>query len=246
MIQDLGTMLWKEAREFLLQRGSATKGALLGLGIPIGVFGIFLPLQSGESWVDGNAGMLMVGWMPMFIVLSVVADSFAGERERHTLETLLATRLADQTILFGKVAVAVLYSWGLVVVTLALGLVAVNIARTGGQLLMYPLDRLAAFLVLSFLVSVFAASSGVLVSLRASSVRQAAQTLSFGFLIIIFGGIFGIRLLPAEWQAGLASLVAQGSLTQTLALAGAILLVVDIALLAAAHVRFRRAGLILD
>ena len=33
-------------------------------------------------------------WFSLLLVINVVADSFAGERERHTLETLLASRLS--------------------------------------------------------------------------------------------------------------------------------------------------------
>jgi len=245
MMGDLGTMLRKEGREFLLQ-GRSTKGSLLRIGFPVVVFGIVIPMQLGRSWVDGLAGLAMLGWVPLMVVLSMIADSFAGERERHTLETLLATRLSDQTILHGKIAMAVLYAWGLVVVALVFGLVTVNIAHGNGQLLMYPLDRVALVLFFSFLLSIFAATAGVLVSLRAASVRQAAQTLSLGFMGLIFGTIFLVRLTPASWRAGLASLLAQGSLWSVVGGAAAILIVLDLALLAAARVRFHRARLILD
>ena len=37
----------------------------------------------------------------------MIADGIPGERERHTLETLLASRLSDRSILLGKVMAAV-------------------------------------------------------------------------------------------------------------------------------------------
>ena len=72
----------------------------------IAVFGVFLPLQNGASWVTSPITMVYWAWMPLMLVTGVIADSFAGERERHTLETLLASRLPDRAILLGKVAAA--------------------------------------------------------------------------------------------------------------------------------------------
>ena len=51
MIGDIWTIIWKEAKEILLQRGNL-RGGWFGLLIFVGVFGIFMPLQSGPSWVE--------------------------------------------------------------------------------------------------------------------------------------------------------------------------------------------------
>ena len=115
MIADLWTVMWKEWKELFVQRGSM-RGGLLRLVIVIGVLGIVPPLQAGREWVDSPMVLAFAGWMPLLLVTSVVADSFAGERERHTLETLLASRLPDRAILFGKVGTAVSYGWGLTMV----------------------------------------------------------------------------------------------------------------------------------
>jgi ABC-2 type transport system permease protein len=85
-----------------------------------------------------------------------------------------------------------------------------------------------------------------LVSLRAATVRQAAQTLSYAFLIVVFAIIFGSRFLPMPWLAAIARAVASESLLQIQILAALFLVVVDAALYAAARVRFQRARLILD
>jgi ABC-2 type transport system permease protein len=90
-----------------------------------------------------------------------------------------------------------------------------------------------------------AASAGVLVSLRASSVRQAAQTLSIAVMILLFVPIFGIQLLPQEVQARLLNAVAGAQTTGLVIGVAAVLAVMDAVLLAAARARFRRARLIL-
>ena len=81
----------------------------------------------GASWKT----VWIIAYMANVIALSVVPDSFAGERERHTLEKLLASRLADRSILLGKYAAAILYSLVFAVIVLALGIVtAVVTTRT--------------------------------------------------------------------------------------------------------------------
>ena len=106
MIADVLTVAWKEWRE-LLQLGGSHRGGRFSLVILVLVFGVFLPFQSGAEWVESPATVFYWGWVPLMLVSGAVADSFAGERERHTLETLLASRLPDRAILLGKMAAAV-------------------------------------------------------------------------------------------------------------------------------------------
>jgi len=61
--------------------------------------------------------------------------------------------------------------------SLILGVVAVNLANRQGGLLLYPLPVVLAMGVLGLLGAVFVAAVGVLISLRAATVRQAQQTL---------------------------------------------------------------------
>jgi ABC-2 type transport system permease protein len=189
--------------------------------------------------------MVVWGWVPYLLVSGVVADSFAGERERHTLETLLASRLPDSAILFGKIAAALLYGWGLTVVSVLLSLITINVVHGQGQILLFPAGIAAGILGISLLIALFASGLGVLVSLRAASVRQAQQTFSLIFLVI-FVPLLLMPLLPPEIQFRVTEAVAAAD-PGTLALGAALLLiVVDLALLLAARARFKRARLILD
>ena len=108
------------------------------------------------------------------------------------------------------------------------------------------MNRVIAVLVFDFLLAMFASAAGVLVSLRAATVRQAMQTLNVGFMIMMFGSLFGFQLLPATWRVTLLRRLSGENAGQTALVAGLILVVLDIALLASAHARFRRARLILD
>lgn len=245
MITDVWTVIWKEWRELLRQRESM-RGGVLRLLIFAGVFGIFLPAQMGREWVESPNLLMLWAWVPLFLVTSVVADAFAGERERHTLETLLASRLSDRAILFGKLGAALSYGFGLAMIGVVLGLVTVNVVYGKGELLLYSPEVAASIVGLSLLGAGLAASAGVLVSLRASSVRQAQQTMSIAIMLLLFVPIYGVQALPNEWKVRLANAFLSTSMMRLLLIVMASLAVLDMILLVAAMARFKRARLILD
>lgn len=247
MITDILTVLWKEIRELPTSMGSGFRGGKFGMLIFLFVFGVFMPLQTGPIWVTSPVSMLYWAWVPFLLVSSVIADSFAGERERHTLETLLASRLSDRAILFGKLSAGIAYGWGLTFVCLLLGLVALNVVHGRDGLLLYPAVNAISILVITFLVSALASGLGVLISLRSATVRQAQQTFSFAFFLV-FIPIFAIPILPEEWKVRFFTFFVQAE-TNVLPLvltAGGILLVIDALLITVALARFQRAKLILD
>jgi len=245
MLADVWTIVWKEWKE-LLAASSGFRGGRLGVLIFVGVFGVFLPLQSGRAWVDSPIGLLYWAWVPLFLVNSVIADSFAGERERRTLETLLASRLSDRAILLGKMAAAVSYGWGLSLVGIVLGLITVNVTSADGTLLLYPPGIGLGIALLSLLTSCLVAGAGVLISLRAATVRQAAQTVSIAVMLLLFVPIFGLQALPLELRINLAKIAMGIETTQAVLAASGILAVLDVALFLAASSRFQRAKLILS
>jgi len=73
----------------------------------VGTLGLIVPLSIGSGYV-GLPAVAITVMAALLIVMSIVPDSFAGERDRATLETLLASRLPDRAILLGKVAAATL------------------------------------------------------------------------------------------------------------------------------------------
>src|SRR2546421_8624964 len=236
-MSDILTMVWKESKDSLFQGGWRS---LIRPLIVVGIMGIYLPLQFGPQWVDLTPiGMILLLWIPFFVLISFIGDVIAGERERHTLETLLASRMPDQAILLGKVVATVLYAWGMGVLSLLLGLVLVDLFRTQGNWMFYPLDLFVDAIVLSLLVSVLGASAGVLISLRVSTVRQAQQILSVGTIVLVFGIIFVLQALPAN---SVSSLTYQ----QFLLFAMAFFAVLDAILLGLSLMSFQRSRLILS
>lgn len=244
MIADILTVAWKELREMLMFGDSRGRNKL-SLLVILAIFGVVIPLQNGRDWVTSPISAMVWAWMPYMWVYSVVADSFAGERERHTLEALLATRLSDRAILFGKLLAALAYGFTLTWAILLVSLVTINVAVRGeGLLLFSPLMTVGA-LVFSILVSGLAASIGVLVSLRASSVRQAQQWMSFGMLVLFLPFMF-IQFIPEAWLESFGSALVNADPLQIAIWAAVVLLVIQSALLVVAMRLFQRSKLILD
>jgi ABC-2 type transport system permease protein len=244
MMTDIATMIWKELRELLRQRGSK-RSTLLGILIPIALLGIYLPYQSGREWVESPVSLAAWAWVPLVFITSVIADSFAGERERHTLETLLASRLPDHAILFGKILAAMLYALVITLFMVFVGLVTVNVTAKAERLLLFPLHVTLIGLALTIIFGLLMATIGVFVSLRAATVRQAQQSLSYATLVLVFLPMIALRIVPQSWIVQVSQTLQNvgGSLIAAIILLT--LLLADVVLIILAMHRFQRARLIL-
>lgn len=117
-----------------------------------------------------------------------VGDAIAGERERHTLETLLASRISDPAILLGKIIMMVGTAWGMALASLLLGLLSANLGSGQGRWAFYgSFGLLGEALALSLLTSLLATSVGVVISLRSATVRQAQQLVMVAALVVLVG-----------------------------------------------------------
>jgi ABC-2 type transport system permease protein len=202
--------------------------------------GIVLPLTFEQRWIElDSAIVLILLYAPFMLIISFIGDAIAGERERHTLETLLASRISDRAILLGKVLVAVGFNWGLTIFCLLLGAAVVNLSQGNGQWVFYaPMNLFGVVLVLSLLTNLLAASGGVLISLKSATVRQAGQTMIL-WMIILGLAVYGVaRLLPASVTASLTT-------SQIVLIVMGTLAVLDAILLTVALVSFQRSRLIL-
>ena len=92
MFSDIVTVMWKERKGLFRYQGSRTR-ATLGLLIPGVMLSIYLPLQIGRALVVGPWSLVASVFIPMMMVGMMIPESFAGERERRTLGTLLSRRL---------------------------------------------------------------------------------------------------------------------------------------------------------
>jgi ABC-2 type transport system permease protein len=242
---DVLTIARKDLREMLLQGGTLRR-SMRSLLIMFVVFGVVLPIQIGPALVEQPLAMLPFVVLALLLTSSMVADGIAGERERHTLETLLASRLSDRAILIGKVVAAIVYGCGFMFVGALVGLMTVNLAHAGNGILLYSPEALVILTGFGVLGAGLVACGGSLVALRASTVRQAVQNMNLAIIVLIFIPAFGFRALPENVRAQLTTTLA-GLDWPTIAVGLAITLaLLDLALLGAAATRFRRARLILD
>lgn len=239
---DVVAVAWKEWREILRPDG---RSWIERLRIPIAV-GVGLAFTwrigpaFGSSWITlGPLALVMA-----LAVLPVAADSFAGERERHTLETLLSSRVSDRAVVLGKVLAPVALGMALALMVLAGGIVLARLR--GGVVAPVNAGVAAAAAVLALLLGVMVAGAGVLVSMGAATVKEAQQRLSLSLLAIAFlPGVLG-RALPEGVKARAVAMLDTLSPAGVAAAGLGFLVLLDLALVLAALARFRRSRVAFD
>lgn len=155
-----------------------TRRAYLGLVLFIGwllVNAVTLP------WMfEWPLMVMMLSLFPLVLLMGYLADSFAGERERGTLESLLLSPVPDWAIVCGKLSALVFVSLFACGVLLTAHAIIARIVGGGVTPHWYALA-----LYVNAIISTIAASLGLIVSWSAASV-QAAQQL-FAYCIIGLG-----------------------------------------------------------
>jgi len=254
-VTDILTVARKELRE-IVGAGSGRRGLFREV-IFVFLFGVFFPLTQPEAWRGGALPSAFVFMIPMLLAGPYIADTFAGERERKTLETLLATRLPDSSIYLGKILAVCGYAWGVTQLIVVASLVALNLTggaegagggHAAGGLFLYAPPVWVAALLGSAASALLMTGIGTFISLRSATVRAAHQALMLPLFVLVFGGSFALgalwRALPDDTRASLARWAAGvGPLEAILGLV-ALLLVVDALLLRLGVRRFRRGRLI--
>jgi len=244
MTSDILTVMWKE-RKSMFRTGGRKSQLILSLLTPV-VMAFYFPWSAGTAWLNDAVSLLIAIVLPLLLVGITIPDAFAGERERHTLGTLLATRLPDRAILIGKMAMPVLVGWGSTVLLLTLSLVTVNIVHWQGKVMFYRTEVYLGDLSISLAFSVLMAAAGVLFSMRSSSVQQAQQSL---MSVILVPGMLlqltGLLVLQSPELANqIKGFLGAFSLAEIILVILTILVLLDVLLLWAAISRFRRPRLL--
>ena len=119
--------------------------------------------------------LLVVGFFPMSFSLIIALEAFVGEKERKSLEPLLATPLTDAQLYLGKM-----------VAVLALPLLSAYLGMTVYVLGLYfsidyspPLQLFAQAIMLTTVQGIIMVSAAVVVSSQTTSVRAANLLASF-------------------------------------------------------------------
>ncbi|HPV07389.1 MAG TPA: ABC transporter permease subunit [Aggregatilineales bacterium] len=242
MLTDIRTVFRKEFKELIV--ATSDRAGIIRLLIWVVFFGGLFPAQSGRAWLYTLLPVLFWSWMSLFYVSSLAVSAFAGERERHTLETLLATRLPDGAILLGKVLASVAYGWGLVMITYVTAVIAINLVMGQGRFLFYSPAVALGGPLMSLLAALLITGVAVLVSMRAGTQRQAQMAL-YVVSLVLFLPLLLSQSIPAL-QAWANDLVLNAN-TGSFVLVGSLVLLLAAAIaLGLARVRFKRSELILD
>lgn len=244
MNTDMMTMIWKESKG-LLKQGKSRSKAIWTLLTPVFMFGIILPIQFREEWLDMGWSLAIALFTPLILIAPSICESFAGERERHTLDTLLASRLPDRSILFGKMIVPIVYGWGTTILLLMTSLVIVNVFMWNGRFQFYQMNILLADFTFSVLFSGLIVNLGTSSSLRSATVQSAQQMLMMMFIIPFFGIQAVVFLLPTFLpMESIREFLRRFDYDQILMIFAGVLLVANIGLLLANMARFKRSRLI--
>jgi ABC-2 type transport system permease protein len=200
MIHEIITVMRKELREITGDR-YARRGALVQSAVMILALGVLFPSSSPDAWVNASPQPLVFFLLfPGIVAATVAADAFAGEQERKTLETLLATPLSDRGILFGKAAAAFSLGASVAVVALVVSMITLSV-KLGTAFVLAPTMLLGALGAAMSSATLLTAAS-IHVSLRVPVARSAQQTTSILSLLVFAGVSFAWKSLgiALTWQ----------------------------------------------
>ena len=238
MFDDILSVVWKERKSQFRVRGSRLR-FLMMLFSPL-LLGTIFPITWGPEWLVQLPPLVVATITAVILVAVMVPESIAGERERHTLETLLASRLPDRAILLGKLAVPVAVGVGAALLANLCSLVVVNVAHWQGEILFFSPPIALGSLALSFLMATLTAGAGVFVSLKVATAQEASQILTFAIII----PPMLLQLIPLLFRDQMQQFLDRVDGPQLLLLVLAVLVVLDVAMLLAAVARFQRSRLI--
>ena len=189
------TVWRKELLELLGDRHSR-RGALVQAAVAFVALGIFVPAQSADAWLSGSPTAPVI-----FLVLAPIlagilgADAFAGERERHTLETLFATPVSPRAIVLGKAAAAVTYSYTVCCASLVAAVITVNVVGRPPALFIPAALPLVIVLGGAFAAAALVAMLSIVISSRVAVARAAQQMTSLlsaaliGAFVMVWRGL---------------------------------------------------------
>lgn len=251
LIGYIQTVLWKEWREtevMLFTHKNLLQGGIFPLLVLLAAFSVYEPWRLGSSWI-GSPTMLVgfILFLPLVMVGTMIPDSFAGERERHTFESLLTTPLPNHAILLGKIGAVVGYSWGLTLLGMVVGLMTINLIHAHSGYLLYPVGLGIFTIALSLMVSLFTASAGALTSLHAPTVQEAQRQMGIIISLPLLPLAFLIGpFAPTAWKLKVSQILATIGMTNLTIIVGCILIMLSVALILLALIRFNRTQMLLD
>lgn len=170
--------LWESFGDRSSRRGGIVQAAVLVVGL-----GFLSPRADVQGWTSSAPlSIAFFAFIPGVAAASMAADAFAGERERRTLETLLATPVSEGVLLAGKALASIVF--GLAVGVAGL-LAAVMVVRTTTATPFVPsVDQVLGALGATLASSSLMAAAAIVVSMLVPVARATQQIISVGTMIV--------------------------------------------------------------
>ncbi|HIE03792.1 MAG TPA: ATP-binding cassette domain-containing protein [Candidatus Latescibacteria bacterium] len=227
ILKDSGTVFWKERREVFAP--GRRRSFLVQTSLLVLLFGSLVPYLQGPYWISGSYPLVLHFLLVPFVaVLPYVADAFAGEKERRTIESLLATRISEGGVFLGKFLGVWFVAYVQALAVIVVGWATLNIYNYAELHLpmpfLYPGPITFLLLVGSACSTALSTGLGALISLRSETVRGAQQASGVLLLGLSLSLMFGIYHLTGPsslgWKVALGFTSAVGTAAFVAVLAG--------------------------
>jgi len=135
--------------------------------------------------------------IPLMVSSVIASDSFAGEKERKTIEALLATPISDGEMFFGKMLVSFIPSMIVTIVSFMVYTIVFDVVAFGlfdGVILLPNLDWVLMIFGLAPTLALTSIGLTVMISVRVKGFREAQQisaVLVIPILALVFGQVTG-------------------------------------------------------
>lgn len=151
--------------------------------------------------------MVLYFFAPIFLIIPVMAssvmgsDSFAGERERKTIEALLATPISDSELLLGKILVSFIPAMLVTFVSFGVYATIVDALTVGmfnGMLLLPNVNFLIMIFGVAPTIALCSIGLTVIISAKVKGFKEAQQisvVLLLPVLGLVFAQISGVLVL---------------------------------------------------
>ncbi len=169
-MNDLVTMLWKEAAEFVAGARALRFSAIIV--VFLGVMPALTGVRSPTAAALETVGYVLI--TSVFVTAQSAPEMVIRERSSHSLETLLATRLPDRAIFAGKVLSGAAVGYLMAMATLTIQLVAWALTTHGWNWLGLS-DAAGRWVVLGgpAVLATYLATVGTFVAMRVGDQRSA-------------------------------------------------------------------------
>ncbi len=164
--------------------------------------------------------MVLYFFAPFFLIIPIMAssvmgsDSFAGERERKTIEALLATPISDSELLLGKILVSFIPAMIVTLVSFGVYATIVDVITFGmfnGMLLLPNVNFLIMILGVAPTLALCSIGLTVIISAKVKGFKEAQQIsviLLLPVLGLVFGQMSGVLILGPLVLAALIGVLA--------------------------------------